>query len=91
MSGEEEDDWPRTDLEAGDGHTGEENRHDEEDFPAPDVRQGADQGRAQEREDTLEGLDSGLDPLAYLYSQDKTIHQELILREGLGQYLNILE
>lgn len=46
---------PGADPHEGDGCTGEENRHEEEGLPAPDVWQSTDQRSWQKRQEALDG------------------------------------
>lgn len=46
-------DSPRADPHEGDGGTGEENRHEEEGLPAPDIRQCPNQRSRQKRQEAL--------------------------------------
>ena len=61
---------PRVDLHEGDGGAGEEHGDEEEELAAPDVGEGADEGRREEGEETLD-------------AHDQAVHQERVVGEGL--------
>ena len=58
------------DLHERDGGAGEEDRHQEEEFPPPDIAQGSDEGSREEAEDPLD-------------AEDEPVHEEGVVGEGL--------